>query len=284
MALYCIGKVPWSFNILLKSTSDTEVVHVWRLYQVFLSIFHWNQRRWFVCPCLVPNSASLSIFYWNQLDEVNSWWEPMDCSFNILLKSTQILREYQGCKVPGTFNILLKINWCAIGSMYTHGSGVVLSIFYWNQPLSTIGVYRVEQQQIPTFNILLKSTVQPKKTNAALWTLHLSIFYWNQRKTKTNRLRASKGTNFQYSTEINPETLRALLQEMVDFQYSTEINMSLLGMWSISTGWTCFQYSTEINRRICFCLWFLKFFLFVSWASWERVSTPNSHDTCLFPR
>jgi hypothetical protein len=28
----------------------------------------------------------------------------------------------------------------------------------------------------------------------------------------------------------------------------------------------------------------LKFFLPVSWASWERISTPNSHDTCLFSR
>jgi len=28
----------------------------------------------------------------------------------------------------------------------------------------------------------------------------------------------------------------------------------------------------------------LKFFLAVPWASWGRISTPNPHGSCLFPR
>ena len=45
-----------------------------------------------------------------------------------------------------------------------------------------------------------------------------------------------------------------------------------------------FQYSFEIICWVGFCLWFLKFFLFVSWFSWGHVSASNAYGSCLFPR
>ena len=84
--------------------------------------------------------------------------------------------------------------------------------------------------------------------------------------------------------EINLKSITRMITTNTPtiFQYSIEINLRMIHGRLFRRMF--FQYSIEINRRVCFCLGFLKLFLAVARFSWERVSTSNSHDACLFPR